>query len=159
MWDGSNFFTFLQYLLSDFLILAMPVDGKWYLVVVLSSISLMAKDVRHLFKCFWSFAYLLWTNVCLDPLPILNWVICPYGVSLVAQCKESWKCRRCGFNLWVRKIPWRRKWQLIQYSCLGNPIGRGAWWTTLHGVTKELNTTEQQWQQFVLISLSCRGSL
>ena len=22
------------------------------------------------------------------------------------------QCRRCGFNLWVRKIPWRRKWQL-----------------------------------------------
>ena len=21
------------------------------------------------------------------------------------------QCRRCGFNSWVRKIPWRRKWQ------------------------------------------------
>ena len=21
------------------------------------------------------------------------------------------RCRICGFNLWVRKIPWRRKWQ------------------------------------------------
>ena len=21
------------------------------------------------------------------------------------------QCRRCEFNLWVRKIPWRRKWQ------------------------------------------------
>ena len=21
------------------------------------------------------------------------------------------KCRRCGFDLWVRKIPWRRAWQ------------------------------------------------
>ena len=26
--------------------------------------------------------------------------------------KESpWKCRRHGFNLWVGKIPWKRKWQ------------------------------------------------
>ena len=25
--------------------------------------------------------------------------------------KESaCQCRRCGFNPWVRKIPWRRKW-------------------------------------------------
>ena len=25
------------------------------------------------------------------------------------------------------------------------PIDRGAWWTTVHGVTKELDTTERQW--------------
>ena len=23
-----------------------------------------------------------------------------------------------------------------QYSCLENPMDRGAWWTTVHGVTK-----------------------
>ena len=23
----------------------------------------------------------------------------------------------------------------IQYSCLGNPMDRGAWWATVHGVT------------------------
>ena len=23
----------------------------------------------------------------------------------------TWQCRRCRFNPWVRKIPWRRKWQ------------------------------------------------
>ena len=25
----------------------------------------------------------------------------------------------------------------LQYSCLGNPLDRGAWWATVHGVTKE----------------------
>ena len=25
---------------------------------------------------------------------------------------------------------------LFQYSCLGNPMDRGAWWATVHGVTK-----------------------
>ena len=24
----------------------------------------------------------------------------------------------------------------LQYSCLGNPIGRGAWWATVHAVAK-----------------------
>ena len=24
----------------------------------------------------------------------------------------------------------------LQYSCLGNPMGRGAWWATVHGVAK-----------------------
>ena len=25
----------------------------------------------------------------------------------------------------------------LQYSCLGNPLDRGVWRTTVHGVTKE----------------------
>ena len=24
----------------------------------------------------------------------------------------------------------------LQYSCLENPMDRGAWWTTVHGVAK-----------------------
>ena len=29
----------------------------------------------------------------------------------------------------------------LQYSCLDNPTDRGAWWTTVHGVT-ESDVTE-----------------
>ena len=28
---------------------------------------------------------------------------------------------------WVGKIPWRRKWQPNQYSCLENSMDRGTW--------------------------------
>ena len=35
----------------------------------------------------------------------------------------------------VGKIPWRRKWQ-FQHSCLGNPMDRGTWQATFHGVAK-----------------------
>ena len=31
----------------------------------------------------------------------------------------------------------------LQYSCLGNPMDRGARWATVHGVTKESDTTQQ----------------
>ena len=31
----------------------------------------------------------------------------------------------------------------VQYSCLENPMDRGAWWATVHGVPKELDTTER----------------
>ena len=41
-----------------------------------------------------------------------------------------------GFNPCVGKIPWRKKWQPIPYSCLKNPIDRGAWQATVHRVTK-----------------------
>ena len=30
----------------------------------------------------------------------------------------------------------------LQYSCLGNPMDRGAWWATVHRVSKESNTIE-----------------
>ena len=30
----------------------------------------------------------------------------------------------------------------LQYSYLGNPVDRGAWCATVHGVAKELDTTE-----------------
>ena len=29
----------------------------------------------------------------------------------------------------------------LQNSYLGNPLDRGAWWATVHGITKQLNTT------------------
>ena len=30
----------------------------------------------------------------------------------------------------------------LQYSCGGNPVDRGAWRATVHGVTKELEMTD-----------------
>ena len=53
--------------------------------------------------------------------------------------EPTWQCRRCrrwGFDPWVRKISWRRNGNLLQYSCLDNPMDRGAWQTTVHEVTK-----------------------
>ena len=32
---------------------------------------------------------------------------------------------------------------LLQYSHLGNPTNRGAWWATVSGVEKESDMTEQ----------------
>ena len=39
------------------------------------------------------------------------------------------------------RSPGEENGKLLQYSCLGNPIDRGAWWTTVHGVAKELDIT------------------
>ena len=52
------------------------------------------------------------------------------------QCRRR---KRYRFNPWVRKILWRRKWKStppLQYSYLGSPMDRGAWWATVHGVIK-----------------------
>ena len=68
--------------------------------------------------------------------------------------KESTcQCRRhgrCGFNSWVRMIPWRRKLAThSQYSCLENSMDRGTLWTTAHrvaesGMTERLSMHEIQ---------------
>ena len=29
----------------------------------------------------------------------------------------------------------------LQHSCLGNPVDRGTWWATVHGVAKESDMT------------------
>ena len=39
------------------------------------------------------------------------------------------------------RSPGERNGNQFQYSCLGNPMDRGAWQATVHGVTKELDTT------------------
>ena len=60
-----------------------------------------------------------------------------YRLSRWLSGKESTsQCRRPGFHPLSQKIPWRRKWQPIQYSCLGKCMDRGAWQTAVHGVTK-----------------------
>ena len=42
-------------------------------------------------------------------------------------------------QLWKTGIlekDWRRQWHPLQYSCLENPMDRGAWWAAVHGVAK-----------------------
>ena len=42
----------------------------------------------------------------------------------------------------LRRFPGEGNGKPVQYSCLKNPTDRGAWWATVHGVTKEVNSTE-----------------
>ena len=44
------------------------------------------------------------------------------------SCKEaSYQCRRPKFDSWVRRRPpGEGNGNPLQYSCLGNPMGRGA---------------------------------
>ena len=37
--------------------------------------------------------------------------------------RSACQYRRCGFDPWVGKIPWRRKWQPTPV----NPMDKGAW--------------------------------
>ena len=48
------------------------------------------------------------------------------GKELACQCR---RLKRCGFDPWVRKIPWRRKWQPTSVFLPGESHG----WRSLVG--------------------------
>ena len=39
------------------------------------------------------------------------------------------------------RFPGEGKGYQLQYSCLGNPMDRVAWWVTVHGVTVGMDMT------------------
>ena len=53
------------------------------------------------------------------------------------------------FDPWVRKIPGEGNGTLLQYSSLENPMDRGAWQTTIHGV--EENRTRLSVSHFLFM--------
>ena len=63
------------------------------------------------------------------------------GREPACHCRRRHK--RLRLDPWVRKIPRRRNWQPTPVFLPGKSMDRGAWQVTIHGVTKELDTTEQ----------------
>ena len=54
-------------------------------------------------------------------------------------CGSNRNCRRRGFSPWVGKIPGAGNGSPLQYSCLENPMDRGAWRATVPGMAKSRN--------------------
>ena len=55
------------------------------------------------------------------------------GKESTCQCKKR---KRHGFNPWVRKIPGAGHGNLLKYSCLENPMDKGAWRAKVQRVKK-----------------------
>ena len=54
--------------------------------------------------------------------------------SLVAQMVKNPPAIQ---GAWVRSLDWEDALEKgFQYSCLENPMDRGTWWATVHGVRK-----------------------
>ena len=72
------------------------------------------------------------------------------GKEPACQCRS---CKTYEFNPWIKKIHWSRKWQPFQYSCLENPMDRGAWQATVYRVAKSKTQLKQLLTLLVLLCL------
>ena len=63
----------------------------------------------------------------MDPFIVLNWWLS--DKTSACQCRRH---KRCKFCLWVRKIPWSRKWQPTPVFLPGESMVRGAWGVIVH---------------------------
>ena len=71
-----------------------------------------------------------------------------------------------GFILGSEKSTGERNGNPLQYSCLENPMDRGAWWATVRGVTKSrtrlsdsTTTTELSYTLKILLHLGLARDL
>ena len=74
-----------------------------------------------------------------DQIGLLRWLS---GKELTCQCRRGWRLR---FNPWVRKIPWKRKWQPTPVLLPGEFHGQRSYSPWGHRVGHDLATKEQQW--------------
>ena len=72
---------------------------------------------------------------------------CVVSGSLICAASQGGACgkeitcqyrrhKRCRFDPWVGKIPWRTVWQPTPVFLLENLVDRRAWWDTVHRVAE-----------------------
>ena len=66
----------------------------------------------------------------------------PGGSGVKNPPANAGDARDSGLLPGLGRSPGKGNRNLLQYSYLRNPMDRRAWWTTVHGVAKELDTTE-----------------
>ena len=74
--------------------------------------------------------------ICLREIRLPQWL---------SNKESTCQCRKSGHSGPIPgsgRSPGEGNGNPLQYSCLENPTDGGAWWATVHGVPKELDTTE-----------------
>ena len=111
---------------------------------------------------------------------VINCVIPPYSYSLVLGCirgfpgggslvvrnlpAKAGDIKRCGFDLWVGKISWRRAWQLTPVFLPGESHGQRSLagyspWGRKEPVTTEWLSTCKWYHKVLLVLLSIYSHL
>ena len=67
----------------------------------------------------------------------------PGGTSGKELACQYRKHKRCRYNPWVGRSPGGGHGNLLQYCWLENPMDKGAWWATVHGVAQSRTRLKQ----------------
>ena len=99
---------------------------------------LMSLSLRMKTPVVWITVPRLWPHLTITT-PLKSFLGGTSGKEPTCQCR---KFRRRGFNPWSGSSPGRGH-ILAQYSCLKNPMDRGAWLATAHRVAKSQTRLKQ----------------
>ena len=95
----------------------------------LTSLIFLTEINIHLLKCYLNFCLPKWHS----------------GKELTRQCR---RCKRCGFDPWVGKIPCKRKWQPTPVFLLGKSHGQRSLVGHSPWGCKDLDMTEHVHTQY-----------
>ena len=143
-------------------------------------ISLVTSDVQHLFMYLltmlaWSLKVILCLALLCHPPYICScysklglgvergltsWRGFPGGAvvkNLPANAGDTRDERDMRSIPGLGRSPGEGNGNLLQYSCLGNPVDRGAWWATVHGVSRRTEDAHVSFLEasFILILSTC----
>ena len=60
----------------------------------------------------------------------------PGGAAVKNALANAGNARDVGSVPGLERFPGRQNGNPLQCACLGNPMDRGAWWATVHGIAK-----------------------
>ena len=72
----------------------------------------------------------------------------PWWLRQVRICLQ---CRKPRFDPWIRRVPCRREWLPLEFSCLENSMNREAWWATSLWGRKKSEVTNT----FTFLTFTC----
>ena len=122
---------------------------KNHLIVYLKQVHFKMWEFTSVNIFFFSFCWWMWRNIRRKSLPRL-----PSHKESACQCRRH---KRCGFDPWARKIPWRRKWMPSTVFLPGKSHDKRAWWATVFGVAKN-QTQLSDWARRMKFGIICGES-
>ena len=84
----------------------------WYIFISVNTLGwekFLNTEDTYVFCCLFFFFWIVWLYTCRILVLQPGIELKPSERESVCQCRRR---KRRGFNLWVGKIPWSRKWQL-----------------------------------------------
>ena len=86
-------------------------------------------------------AFKFWRKVCfVEAEQLFGLCHCCSGFQVALVVKNpsanAGDVRDVGSISWLGRSPGGERGNPLQYSCLENPMDRGAWWVTIHEVAK-----------------------